>query len=627
MRTLLSILLVAGILGATGVVAVVLRDNAVAGARDAEQDNARKVSQELVKTLQATAFTLRGVVGLFDASAEVKAPEFHAFVHPLFHEQSALNAILWMPRIADRERGAYERANHPITEGPPTARQRAAKRAVYFPVTYFESQSSRHAPGFDGASDPLRRAAMLRAIQRSQPQATTPVALASSGKAGIVIYQPVFASHRVPGTRAERELTVQGIVAGSYRIDSLFASLRRSVPAGTKLQVRQDGKRISGPRRMDDGENSQVTVAGRTWTVRASSNLSPSLAAPAAILLAGAALALLVALMLRQSFTREAYALTMVDTRMSERDAAQSELEAARVTAQELAAEQAALRRVATSVAAEAPLDTIFDTILSELVRLFGAEDAAVVQHVDGRLISSREPDWLTEGTDASVVRCEIRIGRSARGTVALLNPRPGREGTVELLRDFGELASVAVANSEARQELAVRASTDGLTGLLNRRTFDERLAGEVSRAVRHGRSLALAIIDIDHFKRVNDRRGHLAGDGVLTDVAAQLNNLARGGDTVARIGGEEFAWIMPETMFPVAFDVADRVRAAIAATDYEDAAGLTISVGIAELGDAVTGDALYARADTALFHAKRAGRNRTVRHEPAQLSATSGDA
>jgi diguanylate cyclase (GGDEF)-like protein len=172
-----------------------------------------------------------------------------------------------------------------------------------------------------------------------------------------------------------------------------------------------------------------------------------------------------------------------------------------------------------------------------------------------------------------------------------------------------------------------VRASTDGLTGLFNRRTFDERLAGEVSRAVRHGRSLALAIIDIDHFKRVNDRRGHLAGDGVLTDVAAQLNALARGGDTVARIGGEEFAWIMPETMFPVAFDVADRVRAAIAATDYEDAAGLTISVGIAELGDAVTGDGLYARADTALFHAKRAGRNRTVRHDPAQLSATSSDA
>ncbi len=112
-----------------------------------------------------------------------------------------------------------------------------------------------------------------------------------------------------------------------------------------------------------------------------------------------------------------------------------------------------------------------------------------------------------------------------------------------------------------------MRASTDGLTGLLNRRSFDERLGGEVSRAIRHGRALALAIIDIDHFKRVNDRHGHLAGDAVLSDVARQLSALARDGDIVARIGGEEFAWIMPETPSPVAFDVADRVRAAVAAT------------------------------------------------------------
>jgi len=625
MRTFLSILLVAGILAATVAVAVVLHDTTVARARDAEQNNARRASQELERTLQATAFRLRGVAGLFEASEEVSAPEFHAFATPLFEEQYALNAVVWMPQITNRRRRAYERASSPITEGPPAARQRAARRAVYYPVTYLETKRPVRGLGFDGASESSRRAAMRRGIQSSRAQATTPVTLAGSGKPGIVLYQPVFAGHAVPKTGAERERMVQGLIAGSYRLDSLFASLHRSVPAGTELQVRQDGNQISGQRRMDGGETSHVVVVGRSWSVRASSNRSPSLTVPAAVLLAGAALALLVALMLRQAFTRERYALTMVEARMSERDAVQYELERARVTAQALAAEQAALRRVATSIAAEEPLDTICETILSELVRLFGAEDAAVVRHVDGRLISPSEPDWLAEGSDPSIVRCEIRIGRSTRGIVALLNPRAGREGMVERLRDFAELAAVAVANAEARQELAVRASTDGLTGLLNRRTFDERLAGEVSRAVRHGRSLALAIIDIDHFKRVNDRHGHLAGDAVLTDVAGQLSALARSGDTVARIGGEEFAWIMPETRFPVAFDVADRVRAAIAASDHDDATDLTISVGISDLGDAVTGDGLYARADTALLHAKRSGRNRTVRHDPAQRLSSTG--
>ena len=136
-----------------------------------------------------------------------------------------------------------------------------------------------------------------------------------------------------------------------------------------------------------------------------------------------------------------------------------------------------------------------------------------------------------------------------------------------------------------------------------------------VSSAVRHGRSLSLAIVDIDHFKRVNDRHGHLAGDAVLASVAAQLQGIARAGDTVARIGGEEFAWIMPETPTPVAFNVADRVRAAVDASVYGDTANLTISVGIAQLGDALTADALYLRAEAALYDAKRGGRNRTVRH------------
>ena len=617
LRTPLSILLVLGILVASAAVAIVLHDGAVDRARDVERGYARQAAQELEKTLQATAFRLRGVAGLFEASQHVSDDGFRAFVKPLFAEQDALNAVIWLPRITDDRRRAFERSHHqPIVEGPPDTRRSAGIRSVYFPVTYLVSQVTESALGFDAASEPARLAAIRSATRRSQPQATSSVSLATSGKPGVVIYQPVFAGHTVPPTAALRERHVQGVVAGSYRLDSLFASLRRSVPAGTTLQIREDGKLIRGPKDMHNAETMRVNAVGRSWTLRSSSNQGPSLAVPAAVLATGAALALLVALMLRQSFTREGYALAMVAARMSERDAAQRELEHARGTAQALAAEQTALRRVATSIAAEEPPDAIRETIRRELVRLFDAEDAAVLPHQVGRTSSGTEPAWMSEDSGASIMRSEIRIGGVPRGVVALLNPA-GRNGQAitDQLRDFAELASVAIANGEAREELAVRASTDGLTGLLNRRTFDECLAAEVSSSIRHGRSLSLAIVDIDHFKRVNDRHGHLAGDAVLASVAAQLQGIARGGDTVARIGGEEFAWIMPETPTPVAFNVADRVRAAVDASVYGDTTNLTISVGVAQLGDALTADALYVRADAALYDAKRGGRNRTVRH------------
>ena len=326
MRAYLSTLLIAGIVSASAGMALVLHDGALDDARDGERGNAVQATQELEQTLWATASSLRAVAGLFEASQEVSETEFRAFATPLFGEQRALSSVAWMPQINDRRRGTYERANGSITEGPPAARRRASTRAVYFPVTYLETRSPGRALGFDGASEASRHAAMRRAIQRSQPQATEPVVLAASGSPGIVLYQPVYAGRSVPLTRGARERSVQGIVAGSYRLDSLLASLRNNVPAGTTLQVRQDGKLISGSRHLDGGEIATVRVVGSDWSVRAASNASPSLAVPGAILLAGIALALLVALMLRQAFTREGYALTMVDARMRERDAAQEDL-------------------------------------------------------------------------------------------------------------------------------------------------------------------------------------------------------------------------------------------------------------------------------------------------------------
>ena len=153
-------------------------------------------------------------------------------------------------------------------------------------------------------------------------------------------------------------------------------------------------------------------------------------------------------------------------------------------------------------------------------------------------------------------------------------------------------------------------AERDGLTGLLNHRAFHARLVAEVEHAQRIGGTLSLLVIDLDHFKEVNDRFGHLAGDEVLRQVAAVLQDVAREGDVVARVGGEEFCVLLPNTAAIGARLPAERVRAAVAV--LRDPLPLTVSVGVCSFpDDAASARELFERADAALYEAKRRGRNR----------------
>ena len=132
-------------------------------------------------------------------------------------------------------------------------------------------------------------------------------------------------------------------------------------------------------------------------------------------------------------------------------------------------------------------------------------------------------------------------------GMVVALRDRPGpfpREDEKRIAR-FAQLASVAVANAHARERLATQALTDPLTGLANRRAFDQRLAEETERALRHGRELSLMLVDVDHFKAINDRFGHATGDRVLVNLARDMQAVMRQGDLLARIGGDEMAMIL----------------------------------------------------------------------------------
>jgi diguanylate cyclase (GGDEF)-like protein len=173
----------------------------------------------------------------------------------------------------------------------------------------------------------------------------------------------------------------------------------------------------------------------------------------------------------------------------------------------------------------------------------------------------------------------------------------------------------VAIVFDRARlyTELVKDAMTDPLTGLANRRYLNERLKEERSRAVRTRQGLAVIMLDIDRFKRVNDHFGHDAGDIVLRHLAGVITKVVRVEDIVARYGGEEFCVLVPEIPEPEAEGVAERVRAAIAETRLPEGAGVahvTVSVGVAHLLPEDDAETLFARADHAMYAGKRQGGN-----------------
>ncbi len=180
----------------------------------------------------------------------------------------------------------------------------------------------------------------------------------------------------------------------------------------------------------------------------------------------------------------------------------------------------------------------------------------------------------------------------------------------------------------EANLRLENLAVTDGLTGLFNRRHFDSLLVGELQRSLRYKVPVSVVLVDIDHFKQVNDTYGHSTGDQVLRNLSRVVMGGVRTTDFVARFGGEELAVILTQTPLQGAFEVAERLRAMVAAAphDYQGKAIFkTASFGVASYdgqGAPVSPEELLGRADQALYRAKHEGRNRVIRWDPTLAEA-----
>lgn len=234
----------------------------------------------------------------------------------------------------------------------------------------------------------------------------------------------------------------------------------------------------------------------------------------------------------------------------------------------------------------------------------------------------------VTTRLDGDVGRHSNRLNEVQDGLKESVGNQPSSvlEMTHKLLEAnvllSNELQEARTQIAKKQQELEIyvsEARTDTLTGLRNRRSFNEEINRQFAQRQRQGITFSLLMIDVDHFKKFNDTYGHLAGDLVLRSVARMLTNTLREMDIVCRYGGEEFAVICPGSMLTQAAAGAERVRAAIEASEItlkEGTVRVTVSIGVAEVDEAEIAEGLIQRADNALYAAKHAGRNQVQLHD-----------
>ena len=268
--------------------------------------------------------------------------------------------------------------------------------------------------------------------------------------------------------------------------------------------------------------------------------------------------------------------------------------------------------RLAGEIAGSVELEQVLERLLEAAVALTGAEAAAVALEPDAQeeegepLVGTRGP---VPGGGEGGVEVAVAGEEGPLGTLTAYGLRVDRAR----LEELAQRAAPALENALRFREARRLADVDALTGLHNRRYFHETLLREVARAHRYSRKLALIVFDVDDFKHVNDRVGHLAGDAVLAEVAERVRSVLRRADIPCRVGGDEFAVMMPESTLDQADRLFVRLQAAISSEPIPQVGRLHISAGVAELRHDDDSVSLFTRADSALYRAKGSGKGQAV--------------
>ncbi|HKO48346.1 MAG TPA: diguanylate cyclase [Polyangiaceae bacterium] len=235
----------------------------------------------------------------------------------------------------------------------------------------------------------------------------------------------------------------------------------------------------------------------------------------------------------------------------------------------------------------------------------------------DAPVVAVEDDDAVTDPSGPAAIVEAIYFGDQLIGSFALAPRAQVHQNDPVLVKIIGRELGGALRMATLVEESRWMATTDALTGLSNRRAFIDWATREVARCARYSDHLSVILLDVDHFKQVNDRYGHASGDAVLAAVSRLMASIVRTCDVVARWGGEEFVVALPSTSLEGAMLVAERIRAALERHPIADPSGLALSVtasfGVAQLDSGETVDLVVDRADRAMYAAKSAGRNRVL--------------
>jgi len=638
------------LIGSALLVAVVVLTCALYAGESASDQRQQRVTQhqavvvlrESVDDVLAREVALARVVSTLSGPIGAHWPALSSVVM----NQPLADSTGFIQPVLERDRAAFQRQTGlRIVESAKLGNVRTAgRRSLHLVLTAYRQAGPGPLPlGLDVAGNALRRNLLLQAARTGLQLATPPIQFL--GRKQTTRGVAVFAAVR------DRDGRLKGWVTATYGAQKLASMATAQMP-GVHLTIRDGASTlISGPG-ASSGRAGVIVVGGQRWSVWAQAPESGVSAIPWLVLCLGLALTAAMMLILRRATA------------------------GARQSTQQLAmrdAEEAALGQIATLVARGENPDVVFTSVAEQIAKLFDSVTGAVSRFdaatnrgtiVGGWSHDGQGLDNMVYALDGVSASAEVfRTGRPARteaGYASSTDPisesmmklgggdgvaapiivagnlwgacgAAYRQGLVpdgaELrLERFASLVGLAISNADARDRLERQASTDPLTGIANRRTFTEHLSDEVARAHRYGRQLSLAIIDLDRFKAVNDSHGHQAGDRVLAEFAQLLGAHSRDGDLVARIGGEEFAWLMPETDQQDAYVAASRVREAIESRPFADVGKVTISVGVCSTENVGDADTLVRNADRALYWAKDSGRNMTFIYTDAAHATLADD-
>lgn len=591
---------------------------------------------------------LDSVRRFFVYSEEVSEEEFNGFAHPLL---VLTQAYSWAPKVIDADRKSFERRARQSGVNDFAVRELdeesgfrvAGQRQLYFPVRFTQSRSTLTLPlGFDVSSEPIRQATLERA-RLSGDMAASPrmelVGLETENSKGVLLVVPVLSRAHVDGVESD---ALQGFLMAVISLHKMMteglppsdldnlALILTDVTAAQAPDVMYES--LARPATSDLQYSQAMNFAGRSYQLQIRPTAVFIGANPSSfdsVVVIGALLSFMLSALLYALISQRQRALRLVEQRTVQ----------LREREQQLRSAHGQLRNVldaATQVAIIATdLQGVITTFNIGAENMLGYSSAQVcgtltlrqlhlpselAEHVGeltqryGRSIKTCEAmlveaveehghhahDWTFVRHDGS----ELQVGMQVS---PVLDEHAQWIGYLAVCLDITERKRV-------EEELRTMSVTDALTGVYNRRYFQERLQAELLRAEGQGATFAVVMLDIDHFKGINDRLGHAVGDHVLQAICQRLCQRLRHSDVFCRLGGEEFMVLCPDTDSDQAHDLALQLWAALRGEPVDGVGRVTASFGIASWRKGEGADALLLRADSGVYAAKLGGRDRIER-------------